>query len=105
MLGKIHCWLIHTNTKPVCSIWFTQAQFSFRTGHAQAGENPELRSLFYKLASLLKLPIMPIFVFDGPDRPSVKRGVNVVTKPNWLTKPLQEVISAFGFQFYTVSMP
>jgi Holliday junction resolvase YEN1 len=105
MLGKIYGHCIHMNTKSVCSIWFTQAQFSFRTGHAQAGENPELRSLFYKLASILKLPITPIFVFDGPARPSVKRGVNVITKPNWLTKPLQELISAFGFQFYTVSMP
>jgi len=83
------------------SIWFTQAQFAFRAGHAQAGENPELRAIFYKLAHLLQIPITPLFVFDGAQRPSMKRGVRVVKKPNWLTKPMQELISAFGFEYYT----
>ena len=86
-----------------CSIWLSQAQFTFQAGHAQAGENPELRTMFFKLASLLQSPVMPLFVFDGPKRPSVKRGFNVVMKPNWLTKPFQELLDAFGYFYYTAS--
>ena len=96
--------LIHLISRlfPAGSIWFTQAQFAFRAGHAQAGENPELRAIFYKLAHLLQIPITPLFVFNGAQRLSMKRGVRVVKKPNWLTKPMQELISAFGFEYYTV---
>jgi hypothetical protein len=89
-------------TVPAGSIWFMQAQFAFRAGHAQAGENPELRTIFYKLAHLLPIPITPLFVFDGAQRPSMKRGVRVAKKPNWLTRPMQELIGAFGFEYYTV---
>jgi XPG I-region len=88
----------------IYSIWFTQAQFGFRIGHAQAGENPELRCLFYKLASFLKVPVTPLFVFDGPSRPGSKRGKRVIAKPHWLTKPFQELLEAFGFPYYTVSI-
>jgi Holliday junction resolvase YEN1 len=66
------------------------------------GENPELRSLFYKLANLLRYPIMPIFVFDGSRRAANKRGVLVITKPHWLVKPLKEMLDLFGFLHYTV---
>lgn len=40
----------------------------------RAGENPAVRVIFYRLCRLLTLPIIPVFVFDGPDRPKVKRG-------------------------------
>ena len=86
------------------SIWFTQAAFAFQAGHAQAGENPELCSLFFKLAHLLQVPITPLFVFDGACRPAVKCGVNVITKPNWTMGPFQELLAAFGFQYYTASV-
>jgi XPG N-terminal domain len=85
------------------SIWFAQAQFAFRAGHAQAGENPELRVIFFKLAYLLQFPITPLFVFDGPGRPPVKRGVNVVEKPHWLTLPMKELLDGFRFSHYTAS--
>ena len=69
------------------------------------GENPALRVLFYRLCRLLTLPIVPIFVFDGPDRPKLKRGINVkTTKPHWLSSPLKKFIEAFGFYWYTVSI-
>jgi holliday junction resolvase GEN1/YEN1 len=71
----------------------------------QAGENPALRVLFYRLCRILTLPIVPIFVFDGPDRPKLKRGINVkTTKPHWLSTPLKKFIEAFGFYWYTVSV-
>lgn len=71
--------------------------------HLTAGENPELRTLFYKLARLLDTCVLPIFVFDGPFRPSVKRGRNVVTAEPWLTNGFKELIKAFGFHWHQVS--
>ncbi|KAM6491164.1 PIN domain-like protein, partial [Amanita muscaria] len=80
------------------SIWIRQSQaIFFKPAHATAGENPELRTLFFKLSWLLSACILPIFVFDGPLRPSVKRGKNVVATPHWLTEDFQQLINAFGF--------
>lgn len=50
------------------SIWLFQAQAG------RGGANPELRTLFYRLARLVALPVHPLFVFDGPERPAYKRG-------------------------------
>ena len=69
----------------------------------RAGENPAIRILFYRLCRLLTLPIIPIFVFDGPDRPKVKRGVNVKTKSHWLSSPFKNFIEVFGYFWYMVS--
>ena len=85
-----------------CSIWFMQAQFGFHIGHAQAGENPKLHTIFYKLANLLQIPVTPLFVFDGPERPSVKHNVNVIKKSNWLTQPMQDLLDVFGFAYHIV---
>lgn len=37
------------------------------------GANPAIRTLFYRLVRLLSLTIVPIFVFDGPNKPAFKR--------------------------------
>ena len=68
----------------------------------QAGENPVLRVLFFRLCRLLALAVIPIFVFDGNERPSIKRGVKVKKKAHWLTERFQSFIEAFGFHWYTV---
>jgi hypothetical protein len=80
-----------------------QCQQAFHVGHAQAGENPELRTLFYKLARLHRSLVDVILVFDGPKRPSVKRGKHVVKTMPWLTQRLVEFASTFGFPSYVVS--
>jgi Holliday junction resolvase YEN1 len=70
----------------------------------RAGENPAVRILFYWLCQLLTLPIIPIFVFDGPDHPKMKRGVNVKTeKSYWLSSSFKKFIEVFGFFWYMVS--
>jgi Holliday junction resolvase YEN1 len=74
----------------------------FHLGHATAGQNPELRMLFFKLAKLLNTCILPIFVFDGPLRPAVKHGLNVVPITHWLTNDFKELIDAFGFYLHEV---
>jgi Holliday junction resolvase YEN1 len=89
------------------SIWLyqTQAIFFRRGFHAQAGENPELCVLFYRLARLVKLPVTAIFVFDGPKRPAIKRGKRVKSMPHWLTRGFKELIAAFGFHSHMVRAP
>jgi holliday junction resolvase YEN1 len=86
-----------------CSIWLNQCQAVFLRHHSQAGENPELRTLFFRLARLLRVPVTVVFVFDGPIRPSMKRGKSVATKSHWLTSSFQELITAFGFHRHNVS--
>ncbi|KIO00204.1 hypothetical protein M404DRAFT_153442 [Pisolithus tinctorius Marx 270] len=73
-------------------------QHSFRHGHAQCGQNPELRTLFYKLAHLYHTPANILFVFDGLQKPAIKRGKKVVTIPPWLTTYFKDFASAFGFR-------
>jgi Holliday junction resolvase YEN1 len=87
------------------SIWLNQTQAVFEHAglHAQAGENPELKVLFNRLCRLVLLPINVIFVFDGPQRPSIKRGKRVAVKAHWLIEGFKSFILAFGFHAHTVS--
>lgn len=74
------------------SIWLFQNQA------AKGGTNPALRTLYYRLLRLLSLSIQPIFVFDGPNKPKIKRnkrvGSNGASLPAYLAK---QVITLFGF--------
>jgi hypothetical protein len=54
------------------------AIWNFQTLHGGVGgKNPQLRTLFYRLIKLLALPIDPVFVFDGKNKPLSKRGRTV----------------------------
>ncbi|KAK0487291.1 hypothetical protein IW261DRAFT_604052 [Armillaria novae-zelandiae] len=76
------------------SLWFFHAEYG------KEGENPELRTLFFRLGLLLRHPILPLFIFDGPGRPSWKRGKRINT---WAEDPrtegLKAFIEAFGFEW------
>ncbi|KAG0703099.1 PIN domain-like protein [Suillus ampliporus] len=61
---------------------------AFRLGHAQSGENPELRTLMYKLVALASAPVHTHFIFDGEDHPPIKRGKH-------------ELLHIFGFTWAT----
>ncbi|GBE83358.1 hypothetical protein SCP_0504060 [Sparassis crispa] len=80
------------------SIWFHQLQEQFAAGHANSGENPELRSLFHRLARLLKLPVRPLFVFDGPGRPAHKRSRKVI-RMHWMVGNTQKLLDTFGYEW------
>ncbi|KAH9939893.1 PIN domain-like protein, partial [Amylocystis lapponica] len=82
------------------SIWFKQCQKPFIYAHSRAGENPELRTLFYRLARLFSLPVLVIFVFDGANRPGVKRGTKVLPNQHWLTDGFKTFVEAFGFKWH-----
>ncbi len=61
--------------------------------------------LFFRLARFLALPILPVFVFDGPAKPNYKR--NKITRPGQhaLTGSFKAMIEAFGFEWHQVCMP
>jgi hypothetical protein len=75
----------------------------FHAAYGREGENPELRTLFFRLARLLEIPFLPLFVFDGPDRPSIKRGKRIAGNTHWLTNGMKKIIDAFGFEWRQVS--
>ncbi|KAG1763424.1 hypothetical protein EV702DRAFT_978431, partial [Suillus placidus] len=65
--------------------------------HAQAGPNPELKSLFKKLAHLYCILCEVRIVFDGPAKPTIKRGMHVVKTPPWITEPFKHFAQVLGF--------
>ena len=81
------------------SIWF------FHAAYGKEGENPELRTLFFRCCKLMTMPLLPLFVFDGPKRPSIKRGKRISGNSHWLTTGMKNIIEAFGFEWRTVCYP
>ncbi|KAJ3856411.1 PIN domain-like protein, partial [Lentinula lateritia] len=77
------------------SIWFFHAEYG------REGENPELRTLFFRCAQLLSQGFLPLFVFDGPLRPDIKRGKRINKSANKLVTGMQAMIEAFGFEYRT----
>ena len=63
-----------------------------------------MRTLFHRLAKLLQLCADVVFVFDGPGRAKVKRNKRVRMTPHWLVEGMQEMLTAFGFTWYTVCL-
>jgi hypothetical protein len=78
------------------SIWF------YHAAYGREGENPELRTLFFRCSRLLGIPLLPLFVFDGPKRPSIKRNKKISGKAHWLTDGMKNIIEAFGFEWHLV---
>jgi Holliday junction resolvase YEN1 len=76
----------------------------FRHSHHNAGENPEMRTLFYRLCHLLRHHTHAIFVFDGPGRPEIKRGKKVKKTPHWLKRAFVDMLGLFGFAVHEVIM-
>ncbi|VDC04208.1 unnamed protein product [Peniophora sp. CBMAI 1063] len=75
------------------SIWFFHAE------NGREGENPELRTLFFRCTRLLNKPFLPVFVFDGPKRPNVKRGKRIDKGSHWMVDGMKRIIAAFGFEW------
>ncbi|KAJ7210195.1 PIN domain-like protein [Mycena rebaudengoi] len=62
-------------------------------------ESPELVALFSRCSRLFRLPFIPVFVFDGPDRPNMKRGKHVRGDDHWLAADFREMLNGFGFEW------
>ncbi|KAF1977615.1 hypothetical protein BU23DRAFT_550892 [Bimuria novae-zelandiae CBS 107.79] len=102
-LSKLACEKFEDTGRPLriavdVSIWLFQIQAS------KGGTNPALRTFYYRLLRLIALAIHPIFVFDGPNKPPIKRnkrtggvGVSVASIPEFLAKQL---LKQFGFPIH-----
>ncbi|KAJ7764067.1 PIN domain-like protein, partial [Mycena olivaceomarginata] len=64
-------------------------------------ERPELVALFSRCSRLFRFPFIPIFVFDGPERPRIKRGRVISANEHWLTGSFQQMLDGFGFDWIT----
>ena len=96
---------VHAGCSSHCetgSMWMHSACPVFRYNHAGVGVNPELRTLFYWLSALLKIPLHVVFVFNGPAQPHVKRRKQIWRPRHWLASAFQEMLTIFGFAWYEV---
>ncbi|KAF8349182.1 PIN domain-like protein [Amanita rubescens] len=75
------------------SIWFFHAEYG------KKGENPVLRTLFFRCATLMRTTFLPLFVFDGPKRPNFKRGKKINKTRHQLIPGMKAIIEAFGFEW------
>ena len=89
----------------LCSIWINSFAQAYSRGSVLTGMNPELCTLFYRLARLAALPVAVVFVFDGPSRPAIKWDRAVLQGEYFLATHLKEFANAFGFFEHTMSAP
>ncbi|KZT03833.1 PIN domain-like protein [Laetiporus sulphureus 93-53] len=76
------------------SIW------CYHVSHVKGGKNPELRTLFFRLRRLAELPLVLLFVLDGPERPKIKRGSRVGKSGfHKLTAGLKKLLDIFGMEW------
>ncbi len=100
-LSKLAVEHLERNGRPLriavdISIW----QFQIQSG--QGGKNPALRTLYYRLLRLLAGSIQPLFVFDGPHKPSFKRGKKIAHGAACMSNAsTKELLKKFGFPYHT----
>ncbi|ODA83760.1 hypothetical protein RJ55_02276 [Drechmeria coniospora] len=76
------------------------AIWQFQTQAARGGTNPAIRTLFYRLVRLLATSITPIFVFDGPNKPALKRNKRSGRGDGVATAQAKRLIRLFGFSYH-----
>ena len=82
------------------SIWYQHAMHTAK----KKGANPELRLLFFRLLRFARLPFIPVFVFDGRQRPKVKRGSKKGKGGSHaLTPEFKKLLDTFGLEWRMVS--
>lgn len=78
------------------------AIWDFQQQAGQGGKNPALRTLFYRLLRLLALPIHPVFVYDGKNKPLTKRGKTVSRYGTSISNELSKnLVARFQFPHHT----
>lgn len=78
------------------------AIWNFQTQAGQGGKNPALRTLYYRLLRLLSLPIHPLFVYDGKNKPLTKRGQTVARYGTCINNEMsKKLLQQFRFPCHT----
>lgn len=71
------------------------------------GKNPFLRTILFKICALLQQPVLPVFVFDGPDKPRNKRGQTNYggfgTRDKH-SRQFKELLDQCGLEWWNVSL-
>ncbi|KIR58597.1 hypothetical protein I314_05436 [Cryptococcus bacillisporus CA1873] len=81
------------------SIWI------FHAAVPQHGENPFLRTIFFKITALLQHPVLPVFVFDGPNKPAMKRNQKVGGKfgtHDYRSKQFKALLDTCGLEWWNL---
>lgn len=52
---------------------------------------------------LAKLPVQIVFMFDGAEKPALKRGHKVISREHIMYQGMTALIDAFGFCYLVVS--
>ncbi|KAF4465151.1 DNA repair endonuclease rad2 [Fusarium albosuccineum] len=76
------------------------AIWQFQNQAAQGGTNPAIRTLFYRLVRLLAAPVEPVFVFDGPYKPKIKRNKRSGRGDSLSNAHAKRLIRLFGFPIH-----
>lgn len=68
------------------------------------GANPTLRTLFWKVAKLMRLPVVLLFVFDGRERPAIKRNsMKGKSGSHERSKDFKTLLTIWGIEWREVS--
>lgn len=83
--------------------------FSFKSNWVHAAkarhgksQNPELTSLLLRCERLAQMPLKAHFVFDGGQRPGLKRGRRVQGNEHWSEAPFKAILDVYGYSHSTV---
>ena len=72
------------------------------TGFHGGFHGGELKIFFSKLAAWLRSPFLLVFVFDGDEKPEIKRGTKVISKSLWWEEISKELITLCGYYWVQV---
>jgi Holliday junction resolvase YEN1 len=64
--------------------------------------NPALRNMFHRVIRLARAGVRALFVFDGPHRPTMKRGHPVWRGKHSIQTDFEGIVEAFGFEWRVV---
>ena len=67
----------------------------------QKSRSVALGRAYEHLLNLLRLAILPLFVFDGPTRPSLKRRRQVYTGTFHIEQPFRQLVAKFGMECWS----
>jgi len=66
-----------------------------------------MRTIFFKITSLLHQPVLPVFVFDGPAKPGYKRNQRVggsFGTSDTRSRQFKELLDEMGLEWWNVSL-
>ncbi|KAF9072881.1 PIN domain-like protein [Rhodocollybia butyracea] len=82
---------------------YSAATIKYGRAQHHSAVDTALTQLFTFLCQLSCAPVQCTFVYDGDDRPAVKRGINVIRRQPLLYKKSRDLVNAFGFDVHNAA--